>query len=115
MKALLLEGKGKVSEMKVGNIQKSHPAKGEILVKIKATALNPVDYKTGNGGNPSWTYPHVLGLDSAGVVEEVGEEVTTVKIGDRVVYHSDLSKRRVCTVRSDNSSYGFPYSTRSFI
>jgi NADPH:quinone reductase-like Zn-dependent oxidoreductase len=43
MKALLLEGKGKVSEMKVGNIQKPHPAKGEILVKIKATALNPVD------------------------------------------------------------------------
>jgi NADPH:quinone reductase len=32
MKALLLEGKGKVSEMKVGNIQKPHPAKGEILV-----------------------------------------------------------------------------------
>lgn len=93
MKALLLEGKGKVSEMKVGNIQKPHPAKGEILVKIKATALNPVDYKTGNGGNPSWTYPHVLGLDSAGIVEEVGEEVTAVKVGDRVVYHSDLSKK----------------------
>ncbi|MFE4043693.1 MULTISPECIES: zinc-binding dehydrogenase [unclassified Priestia] len=93
MKALLLEGKGKVSEMKVGNIQKPHPAKGEILVKIKATALNPVDYKTGNSGNPSWTYPHVLGLDSAGVVEEVGEEVTAVKVGDRVVYHSDLSKK----------------------
>ncbi|KRE10272.1 hypothetical protein QJ133_15905 [Priestia megaterium] len=41
MKALLLEGKVKVSEMKVGNIQKPHPAKGKILVKIKATALNP--------------------------------------------------------------------------
>ena len=97
MKALLLEGKGKVSEMKVGNIQKPHPAKGEILVKIKATALNPVDYKTGNGGNPSWTYPHVLGLDSAGVVEEVGEEVTTVKVGDRVVAGSHLFR---CSRRS---------------
>ncbi|WP_433747936.1 zinc-binding dehydrogenase [Falsibacillus pallidus] len=93
MKALLLEEKGKVNEMKVGEIEKPTPGKGEILVKIKATALNPVDYKTGNGGNPNWTYPHVLGLDSAGIVEEVGEGVTNVKAGDRVVYHGDMTKK----------------------
>ncbi|RDI39186.1 zinc-binding dehydrogenase [Falsibacillus pallidus] len=93
MKALLLEDKGKVNEMKVGEIEKPTPGKGEILVKIKATALNPVDYKTGNGGNPNWTYPHVLGLDSAGIVEEVGEGVTNVKAGDRVVYHGDMTKK----------------------
>ncbi|MBT2686587.1 zinc-binding dehydrogenase [Bacillus sp. ISL-47] len=93
MKALLLEGKAKVFEMKVGNLEKPTPAEGEVLVKIKSTALNPVDYKTGNGGNPNWTYPHVLGLDSAGVVEELGANVTNIRVGDRVVYHSDLTKR----------------------
>jgi NADPH:quinone reductase len=93
MKALLLEDKGKVFEMKVGIVEKPVPGKGEILVQIKATALNPVDYKTGNGGNPNWTYPHILGLDSAGIVEEVGTDVTNVKVGDRVVYHGDLTKK----------------------
>ncbi|WP_226678157.1 zinc-binding dehydrogenase [Mesobacillus jeotgali] len=93
MKALLLENKGKVFEMRVGNAEKPSPGQGEILVKIHAAALNPVDYKTGNGGNPNWTYPHILGLDSAGTVEEVGADVTYVKVGDRVVYHGDLTKK----------------------
>lgn len=93
MKALLLEDKGKVFEMKAGTVEKPVPAKGEILVKIYATGLNPVDYKTGNGGNPNWNYPHILGLDSAGIVEEVGTDVTNVKVGDRVVYHGDLTKK----------------------
>ncbi|MED1202226.1 zinc-binding dehydrogenase [Heyndrickxia acidicola] len=93
MKALLLENKGKVKEMMVGDIEKPTPKKDEILVKIKATALNPVDYKTGSGGNPNWTYPHVLGLDSAGIVEETGADVSNIKAGDRVVFHSDLSKK----------------------
>ncbi len=93
MKALLLEDKGKVFEMKVGTTDKPSAGKGEILVKIKATALNPVDYKTGNGGNPNWTYPHILGLDSAGTVEEVGSDVTNIKVGDKVVYHGDLTKK----------------------
>jgi NADPH:quinone reductase len=93
MRALLLEDKGKVFEMKVGTVEKPVPGKGEILVQIKATALNPVDYKTGNGGNPNWTYPHILGLDSAGIVEEVGADVTNIKVGDRVVYHGDLTKK----------------------
>ncbi|MCA1040109.1 zinc-binding dehydrogenase [Bacillus infantis] len=93
MKALLLEDKGMVSQMKVGSLEKPVPGRGEILVKIMAAALNPVDYKTGNGGNPNWNYPHVLGVDSAGVVEETGPGTTGIKPGDRVVYHSDLAKK----------------------
>ncbi|GIO40356.1 hypothetical protein [Paenibacillus apis] len=45
MKALLLEGKGLADEMKVGELEKPKPGQGEILVKIKAAALNPVDIK----------------------------------------------------------------------
>lgn len=93
MKALFLEDKGKVFEMKVAAAEKPVPGEGEILVKIVATSLNPVDYKTGNGGNPNWTYPHILGLDSAGIVEEVGSGVTTIKVGDKVVYHGDLTRK----------------------
>ncbi|OHR68270.1 zinc-binding alcohol dehydrogenase [Bacillus sp. HMSC76G11] len=93
MKALLLEGKGEWKEMRVGETEKPSPGKGEILIKVKAAGLNPVDYKTGTGGNPLWSYPHILGLDAAGIVEETGAEVMNVQIGDRVVYHGDLTKK----------------------
>ncbi|MEF2966619.1 zinc-binding dehydrogenase [Paenibacillus sp. M1] len=93
MKALLLQDKGQWNDMKTAEIQTPKPGKGEILVEVHAVGLNPVDYKTATGGNPNWTYPHILGLDVAGVVAETGEGVTEWKQGDRVVYHGDLTKR----------------------
>ena len=93
MKALLLKEKGQWKEMKVEDIQKPQPREGELLVEVHAVSLNPVDYKTATGGNPNWSYPHVLGLDVAGVIAEVGEGVTKWKKGDRVVYHGDLTKK----------------------
>lgn len=92
MKALLLQDKGQWKEMKVEEIQTPKPGKGELLVEVHAVGLNPVDYKTATGGNSNWSYPHILGLDVAGVVAETGEGVTRWKKGDRVVYHGDLTK-----------------------
>lgn len=82
MKALLLEGKGLWEEMKIGEAEKPKPQKGEILVKVHAAGLNPVDYKTAIGGNPNWLYPHILGVDAAGIIEEVGEGLTDRPLGD---------------------------------
>lgn len=93
MKALLLEDKGLWQQMKVGEMDRPKPQEGEILVKVQAVGLNPVDYKTGTGGNPNWNYPHVLGLDVAGEIVELGEDVTQWSVGDRVVYHGDLTKK----------------------
>lgn len=93
MKALLLEDKGKWEEMKIGETDKPSPKAGEVLVRVKAAGLNPVDYKTATGGVPAWSYPHILGVDGAGIIEELGEGVDTWKVGDRVVFHSDMTKR----------------------
>lgn len=93
MKALLLEEKGQWEHMKVRDSEKPVPDAGEVVVRVRAAALNPVDYKTATGGNPSWSYPHILGLDVAGIVEEVGAHVTDIQVGDRVVYHGDLTKK----------------------
>lgn len=57
-----------------------------------AVGLNPVDYKIAATGHPAWTYPFIPGLDVAGVVDLVAENVTEFKPGQRVVYHGDLSK-----------------------
>ena len=93
MKALLLKDKGQWNKMTVEEIDTPSPGKGEVLVKIHAAGLNPVDYKTATHGNPNWEYPHILGLDGAGIIEDVGEDVSIWKPGDRVVYHGDLMKK----------------------
>ncbi|WP_175990370.1 zinc-binding dehydrogenase [Bacillus sp. Marseille-Q1617] len=93
MKALLLKDKGLWKDMKVEETEKPAPGKDELLIEVHAVGLNPVDYKTGTNGNPNWTYPHILGLDVAGVVAEAGEGVTGWEKGDRVVYHGDLTRK----------------------
>ncbi|MCK6259111.1 zinc-binding dehydrogenase [Fictibacillus sp. KIGAM418] len=93
MKALLLHDKNQWKNMKVEEVEIPKPKKGELLIEVHAVGLNPVDYKTATNGNPNWTYPHILGLDTAGVVVETGVGVTQWKKGDRVVYHGDLTKK----------------------
>lgn len=92
MKALLLHDKGQWANMTLEEIETPTPKSGEILVEVHAVGLNPVDYKTATGGNPAWTYPHILAVDVAGTVAALGEGVTQWNIGDRVVYHGDFTK-----------------------
>jgi NADPH2:quinone reductase len=59
---------------------------GEVLVRIRASGVNPLDTKirAGQAAHAKQPLPAVLGLDMAGVVEEVGEGVTSFKRGDEV-------------------------------
>ncbi|KZT00923.1 GroES-like protein [Laetiporus sulphureus 93-53] len=61
------------------------PGPGEILINVRATALNPVDWKIYALGIIVNKYPAVLGSDIAGVVEDVGEGVAGFSRGDRVL------------------------------
>jgi NADPH:quinone reductase-like Zn-dependent oxidoreductase len=92
MKALLLDKPGPVSSLRIGELPLSEPGSNEIRVKVHAVSLNPVDYKLAGRGNDNWSWPHVLGLDVAGVVDAVGSNVSQWATGDRVFYHGDLSK-----------------------
>ena len=92
MKALLLDAVGPVSSLYVGELPVPEPGAGEIRVKVHAVSLNPVDYKLAGRGNENWKWPHVLGLDVAGVVDSVGAGADQWNVGDRVYYHGDLSK-----------------------
>lgn len=67
-------------------IEKPAAKKGEVLVKIHASGVNPIDNKIRLGLSPyaSPVLPAVLGTDLAGVIEEIGEGVTEFKVGDEV-------------------------------
>ncbi|HEY5392526.1 MAG TPA: zinc-dependent alcohol dehydrogenase family protein, partial [Hanamia sp.] len=60
--------------------------KGEVLVKIKASGVNPLDLKiqAGQGAHAKVTLPSVPGIDLAGIVESIGEGVHDFKVGDEV-------------------------------
>lgn len=92
MKAFVLDRPGDTETLRLADLPLPRPGKGEVLVKMAAVGLNPVDYKSAQRGHPAWQYPHVLGLDIAGTVEELGEGVTTFRRGDRVYGHGNLSR-----------------------
>ena len=78
----LLEAKGQYA---VQDKVIPEPGPGEVLVQIYATALNPVDWKVRSTYSfLVSSYPHVGGTDGAGVIEEVGAEVSNFAKGDRV-------------------------------
>lgn len=74
------------SEFVSTEIEKPAPKKGEVLVKIHASGVNPIDNKIRLGLSPyaSPVLPAVLGTDLAGVIEVIGEGVTDFKVGDEV-------------------------------
>jgi NADPH:quinone reductase-like Zn-dependent oxidoreductase len=70
----------------VQTLQKPSPAAGQVLVRVMASAVNPLDTKisAGKGGHARQSLPAVLGMDMAGVVEQVGAGVTAFAVGDEV-------------------------------
>ncbi|GAB5374625.1 MAG: zinc-binding dehydrogenase [Acuticoccus sp.] len=96
MKAVLIERPSEdLSGLGTGMVAEPVAAPGEVVVAMEAACLNPVDWKLATTGIPAWTYPHVPGLDGAGTILAVGEGVGNFAIGDRVVWHGDLSRAGV--------------------
>jgi NADPH:quinone reductase-like Zn-dependent oxidoreductase len=88
MKAIRIDAFGEPEVMKIVEVERPAPAPDEILVKMYAASVNPADYIIRRGGNeglkPLLKLPMGLGIDGAGVVAEIGSEVTAFKQGDRV-------------------------------
>jgi len=70
------------------------PGPQDILVKIEAMAVNPVDYKIrqNSAKDKVLDAPKIIGWDAAGIVEAVGEKVTLFKPGDAVYYAGDITR-----------------------
>lgn len=84
-KAAWLPQKGAV--LQVGSAEAYEPGPGEVLVRNRAVAMNPVDSKMQDEGYFIDQYPAILGTDVAGEVAAVGRDVTHVKVGQRVLAH----------------------------
>ena len=71
--------------LQIEELERPNPASDEVLVRVHAAGVNPVDVGTAAGYlKEMLTAPHTLGTDFAGEVVEVGTDVTHVKPGDAV-------------------------------
>jgi zinc-binding alcohol dehydrogenase family protein len=73
-------------------LDKPQPTGHDILVKVEAISVNPVDYKVRSPKDTVEKTPRVLGWDASGTVEAVGPDVTLFKAGDPVFYAGSITR-----------------------
>ena len=85
--------------LKIKDIDDPKPKPDEVVFSVKAASLNYNDIWGMRGTPVPVPLPHVSGSDAAGEVVAIGEDVTSVKVGDRVVSHANMSCRvcKACT------------------
>ncbi|MFD0660465.1 NADP-dependent oxidoreductase [Thermocatellispora tengchongensis] len=87
MRAITQDAFGGPEVLRLAEVPRPEPLPTEILVRVHAAGVNPVDWKTRAGGGMAGTLggpPFILGWDVSGVVEQTGFGVTTVEPGDEV-------------------------------
>ena len=92
MKAVRFDGYGGIEVLQVVEVPTPEPSQGEVLVKVKAAAINPGEAKIRQGLLHSrWpaTFPSGEGSDLAGIVSKVGPGVADFKAGDEVLGFTD--------------------------
>jgi NADPH:quinone reductase len=95
MKAMVVREWGGPERLELADVPKPVPAPHEVLVRVRAASVNPVDYKIRRSG--AWAtlpMPAILGYDAAGVVEATGANVTHLAEGDEVFYSARIFGRQ---------------------
>jgi NADPH:quinone reductase-like Zn-dependent oxidoreductase len=93
MKALTLGEAGALQNLRVQELpEPTIQAPDQVLLRVQAAALNRLDLLVVEGlPGVSYHFPHIVGSDGAGIVQEVGTAVTRVRPGDRVMVNPTLS------------------------
>ncbi|MDQ3918288.1 MAG: NADPH:quinone reductase [Acidobacteriota bacterium] len=92
MKAIRVHEFGGPEVLRVEDVEEPRPAAGQVVVRVRAAGVNPVDtYIRGGGHAVKPPLPYTPGLDAAGEVEAVGEGVARVRAGQRVYTAGSLS------------------------
>ena len=87
MRAGVIRGFGPPEVLRVESVEQPRAGHGDVLVRVHAASVNPIDCKVRSGTNRAILPPQlpwILGLDLSGVVEEVGPGVTGFRVGDTV-------------------------------
>jgi S-(hydroxymethyl)glutathione dehydrogenase/alcohol dehydrogenase len=91
-------------KLSLETIDLAGPRDGEVLVEVKATGICHTDEYTLSGADPEGLFPSILGHEGAGVVVDVGKNVTSLKKGDHVIplYTPECRQCEYCLSRKTN-------------
>ena len=87
MKRIQYNSYGGPEQMRIDDFELTSPGKGEVAVRVKFAAINPIDWKLRSGQMKLVTgkvFPRGMGMDLSGIVTAVGPDVTRLKVGDTV-------------------------------
>jgi NADPH:quinone reductase len=130
MKAIRVENFGGPEVLRIANVNELHPGAGEVVVRIYAAGVNPVDtYIRAGAYAKKPVLPYTPGNDGAGVIDQVGAGVDGWVVGQRVFVAGSktgtYAERAVCTVDqvhplpetmsfAQGAAVGIPYATAHF-
>lgn len=103
MRALQFHEYGGPEVLVVDDVAEPHAGPGEIRIKVAAASVNPIDWKIRAGylsGGAPLVEPQGMGYDAAGVVDEVGEGVSDVAVGDDVFGLGSATQAEYAVLRS---------------
>jgi NADPH:quinone reductase-like Zn-dependent oxidoreductase len=103
MKAVVLHEYGGPSNLKYEDFADPKPGPGEVLVRVHAVSINPIDFKIRSGAAKERfpiEFPAILGRDVAGVVVGLGQDVTGFNEGDRVFAVANATYAELCVVKA---------------
>ena len=104
MKAIQLHGYGDVDQLRLEEVPKPEPKTGEVLIKVIATSLNPVDWKLREGSlqeEMPIELPYILGSDVAGEIAALGSGVNNRHTGEHVMGYVNHSYAEYLTAKAD--------------
>ncbi|MEZ5569329.1 MAG: NADP-dependent oxidoreductase [Halioglobus sp.] len=88
MYAMIIEETGGAEVFRYAEVDTPEPGPAQVLVRVARAGVNPADWKNRQGHLAQfrpYVFPYIIGFDAAGVVAAVGEGVTGISVGDRVV------------------------------
>jgi NADPH:quinone reductase-like Zn-dependent oxidoreductase len=104
MKAIVVHQYGGPEVLKFEDYPDPVPGPGEVLVRIAATSVNPIDYKRRAGLTKDFypmTFPGLIGVDLAGTVTKLGPGVEGFSVGDQVFAMADNTYAELCVVKAE--------------
>jgi NADPH:quinone reductase-like Zn-dependent oxidoreductase len=103
MKAIVVHQYGGPEVLKFEDYPDPIPGPGEVLVRVAASSVNPIDYKRRAGLTKDFypmTFPGLIGVDISGTVVKIGPEVEDFSVGDQVFAMADNTYAELCVVKA---------------